>query len=146
DTQPHFHLIRESLNALFGILSGERCHGWGYQLEVLIFVFCLAYGTSYRVVAVAFSVPLTTVHRAVHNIAEELMEILLQIIKLPKQEELSAVGEGFGQLTNYQAFQKAVGATSVLKLQARPLRSAISTGCYIIIFSSKAYAATLDGS
>lgn len=40
---------------------------------MLVFLFWLATGSAYRVVARVFDIPLSTVHRIVHRVAEEVI-------------------------------------------------------------------------
>lgn len=55
--------------------------------------------------------PLTTVHRMVHNITEEIVAVCSQFIYLPRtEEEVRAVGEGFARLAGHPAFARAAGA------------------------------------
>jgi len=68
DTRPDYRLSRESLNALLSMLHEDRHHGWGQTIKVLVFIFWLACGTSYRVVSDAFSIPKTTVFRSVREV------------------------------------------------------------------------------
>ncbi|KAJ8342661.1 hypothetical protein SKAU_G00325890 [Synaphobranchus kaupii] len=92
------------------MLPNKRDHGWGYTLEVLVFVYWLACGTSYRVVSQVFAVPQSTIHRMVHAIADDLMAILPRVICFPERDDLEATGEGFCRLAGHSAFRKAVGA------------------------------------
>lgn len=55
--------------------------------------------------------PLPTVHRVVHKIADEVVAVLPQFVHFPRtQEELQVIGDGFARLANHQAFGKAAGA------------------------------------
>ncbi|XP_038139538.1 protein ALP1-like [Cyprinodon tularosa] len=75
DTRPDFRLSRESLAVLLDLLCQERKHGWGATIETLVFLFWLASGASYRVVARVFGMPRSTVHRIVHRVTEEVVAI-----------------------------------------------------------------------
>ncbi|XP_038153380.1 protein ALP1-like [Cyprinodon tularosa] len=75
DTRPDFRLSRESLAVLLDLLCQERRHGWGATIETLVFLFWLASGESYRVVARVFGMPRSTVHRIVHRVTEEVVAI-----------------------------------------------------------------------
>ncbi|KAK0148255.1 putative nuclease HARBI1 [Merluccius polli] len=50
-------------------------HGWGLTLETLVFLFWIATGSAYRVVTRVFGIPISSVHRMVHNIAEEVVAV-----------------------------------------------------------------------
>ena len=56
-------------------------------MEVVVAVYWLACGASYRVTADAFGMPLSTVFRTVHGVMEEMMAILQRVIHFPKAEE-----------------------------------------------------------
>ncbi|KAJ3604657.1 hypothetical protein NHX12_029397 [Muraenolepis orangiensis] len=55
--------------------------------------------------------PRTTVHRIVHRVTEEAVDIRDKVIHLPKTpEDLEAISRGFAGLARHRAFNKAVGA------------------------------------
>ncbi|KAG9277982.1 putative nuclease HARBI1 [Astyanax mexicanus] len=110
DTKPDFRLSRESLKVLFQLIKHEGTHGWGGTIEVLVFLFWLACGTSYRVVSRAFAMPRSTVHRVIHRMASEMRQILPKVIRHPKPEELQSISDGFVRLGNHTAFHSVVGA------------------------------------
>ncbi|XDV29209.1 hypothetical protein PO909_032354, partial [Leuciscus waleckii] len=83
DTRPDFRLSREALRVLLDLLRSDQQHGWGSTIETLVFIFWLACGTSYRVVSRAFDMPRSTVHRIVHQVAEEVVAIRHQVIRFP---------------------------------------------------------------
>ncbi|XP_041840404.1 protein ALP1-like [Melanotaenia boesemani] len=49
ELQQDFRLSRRAMTSLQRLLQGEQDHGWGRQLEVLIYVFWLAHGLSYQI-------------------------------------------------------------------------------------------------
>ncbi|KAI9535141.1 hypothetical protein NQZ68_007232, partial [Dissostichus eleginoides] len=55
-------------------------------------------------------VPLSTVHRLVHQGVEDIAALRQSLIKLPAGPELEEVGQGFQQLANCPAFRACVGA------------------------------------
>ncbi|CAI5668422.1 unnamed protein product [Oreochromis niloticus] len=85
--RPDFQLSRESLKVLLNLLNQDRRHGWGATIEVLVFLFWLASGASYRVVSRVFAIPRSTVHRIVHRVTEEVVAICHQVIHLPRTPE-----------------------------------------------------------
>ncbi|KAK0151433.1 putative nuclease HARBI1 [Merluccius polli] len=120
DTRPDFRLGREAIQVLLGALQTERQHGWGPTLETLVFLFWIATGSAYRVVARVFGMPITSIHRMVHRIAEEVVAVREKFIRLPQtEEELLAMGEGFARLAGHPAFIKAAGAMAVCDHQGR---------------------------
>ncbi|XP_061115505.1 INO80 complex subunit C isoform X2 [Conger conger] len=120
DLKEDYLLTRQSMNALIQLIHREKDHGWAVQLEILIFVYWLAHGLSFRLVARAFDVPASTTHRVVHNIAKQLMDNLGKAISLPKPEEMERIGQSFGKLTRNAAFSKAVGAIGCCHMHVKP--------------------------
>ncbi|KAL2087167.1 hypothetical protein ACEWY4_018226 [Coilia grayii] len=111
DTRPDFRLSRVSVIGLLQLLDQERHHGWGPAIEVLVFLFWLASGASYRVVSRAFDMPRTTVHNVVHRVCGDLLQVMPRIIRVPSTaEEVREVGDGFARLAGHGAFRKAMGA------------------------------------
>ncbi|XP_051980615.1 uncharacterized protein LOC127641801 [Xyrauchen texanus] len=49
-----FRLNRQAMHALQRLMQREQDHGWGTEFEVLIYVYWLAHGLSYRVVSLSF--------------------------------------------------------------------------------------------
>ncbi|KAG9261450.1 protein ALP1-like, partial [Astyanax mexicanus] len=105
-------------------------HGWGPTIEVLVFLFWLASGASYRVVSRAFSIPKTTVCRIVHRVSEELMGILSRVICVPATaEEQQEIGQGFERLSQNPALRKARGAIDGCHIRIKAPEEP-DTGCY----------------
>ncbi|CAL8400518.1 unnamed protein product [Boreogadus saida] len=63
DLKPAFRLPRESYYRLLALLPRQKAHGWSHEVEVLVALYWLACGASYRVTADAFGMPLSTVCR-----------------------------------------------------------------------------------
>ncbi len=63
-----FGLSREALTVLLDLLRSAT-------IQTLVFLFCLASGTSYRVVSRVFDMPRSTVHRIVLRVTEEVLAI-----------------------------------------------------------------------
>uniref|UniRef100_UPI003AAC81F6 putative nuclease HARBI1 n=1 Tax=Centroberyx gerrardi TaxID=166262 RepID=UPI003AAC81F6 len=120
DMKIDFRMSRQAFNGLLNILHQERDHGWGHNIEVLIFVFWLAHGVSYRVTAWAFHVPKSTIFRVVHRIAKEIRRCKSKVIFFPSPNTLEEVGRGFGQLAQHEAFNKAVGAIDGCHIRIKP--------------------------
>ncbi|KAF3856784.1 hypothetical protein F7725_017507 [Dissostichus mawsoni] len=104
-----FRISRDSLEALMRCLGPERRQAWGHHMTVLTTVYWLAHGLSYSVVSQAFQVPLSTVHRLVHQGVEDIAALRHTVIRLPAGPELEEVGQGFQQLANSPAFSSCVG-------------------------------------
>lgn len=92
------------------MLPRQKAHGWSHEIKVLVTVYWLACGASYRVTSENFSMPLSTVCRTVHNVVDEMMTILHKIIHFPKAEEMEEVGGGFARLAGHEALRCAAGA------------------------------------
>ncbi|XP_036002871.1 protein ALP1-like [Fundulus heteroclitus] len=121
DTTPDFRLSRQSLAVLMELFCQERRHGWGATIETLVFLFWLASGASYRVVARVFGMPRSTVHRIVHRVTEEVVAIRHRVICFPKTpEDLAAVTQGFKGLARHRAFLKAAGAIDGCHVRIKP--------------------------
>nr|XP_040019160.1 uncharacterized protein LOC120809426 [Gasterosteus aculeatus aculeatus] len=107
DMRPAFRLSRNSFNMLVQLLPRQKPHGWSHEMEVLVTVYWLACGASYRVTADVFAMPLATICRMVHNVVEEMMTIIHRIIHFPKPEEMEEVGAGFAHLAGHEALEMA---------------------------------------
>ena len=90
-----FRLTRRAMHSLQRLLHREQDHGWGNELEVLIYTYWLAHGLSYRVVARVFNVPKATVHDIIHRVAQNIWDNLRRAIDFPQTVDLPAVGQGF---------------------------------------------------
>ncbi|XP_070844135.1 putative nuclease HARBI1 [Chaetodon trifascialis] len=95
---------------LLQMLPREKSHGWSHDVEVLVTLYWLACGASYRVTADKFAMPLATVCRIAHKIIEEMMTILHRVIHFPKAEQMEEVGAGFAHLAGHDGFRSAAGA------------------------------------
>ncbi|KAL6113731.1 uncharacterized protein ACO6RY_11939 [Pungitius sinensis] len=104
-----FRLSRNSLNMLVQLLPRQKSHGWSHEMEVLVTVYWLACGASYRVTADVLAIPLATICQIVHNVVEEMMTIIRRVIHFPKPEEMEEVGAGFARLAGHEAFRCAAG-------------------------------------
>ena len=111
DTRPDFRLSRGAFGKLMEMLDMDRRHGWGDTFQLLVFLFWLAAGTSYRLVCLCFDMPRSTVQRIVHRVTREVVAIRHRVIHLPNTpEELEAVASGFARLGGHPAFRRAAGA------------------------------------
>ncbi len=93
-----FRLSRTAMHSLQRLLQREQDHGWGNELEVLIYTYWLAHGLSYRVVSRVFNVPKTTVHRIIHRVAQNRWDNLRRAICFPLTVDLPAVGNVVGAI------------------------------------------------
>ncbi|XP_028332348.1 putative nuclease HARBI1 [Gouania willdenowi] len=105
-----FSVTRQSVALLLKLIHNPRDHGYGQEFQVLMFLYCLAHGLSLPVVARAFGVPKSTVHRAIHKMASEIKAKLGAVVSLPSPDELPNIGEGFCRLGHSPAFDRTVGA------------------------------------
>lgn len=95
DLKPVFRQSRNRFNMLVQMMLCQKAHGWSHEIEVLVTVYWLACGASYRVTADIFTMPLATVCRTVHHIVKEMMIIHHRAIHFPKPEEMEEVGDSF---------------------------------------------------
>ena len=86
------------------------CGGWTIELELYLFLFWLAAGTTYRVLSQTFKIPKSTVCDIVHRLLNALISKINLIIKWPNLNELETVGSGFARLAKNRAFRKCAGA------------------------------------
>lgn len=115
-----FRLTRHAMHALQRMMHRQQDHGWGNELEVLIYVYWLAHGLSYRVVSRVFSVPKSTVHRIVHKVAQFIWDNLQRAIAFPKPADLDAVANGFAELSGSPVFNRAVGTIDGCHIRIKP--------------------------
>ncbi|KAF0035454.1 hypothetical protein F2P81_013212 [Scophthalmus maximus] len=90
----------------------------------------LACGTSYRVTADIFSIPLPSVCRIVHKVVEEMMIIIHRAIHFPTADEMEEVGAGFSHLAGHEAFRHAAGAIDGCHIRIVPPKNP-QKRCYI---------------
>ncbi|XP_067247319.1 putative nuclease HARBI1 [Chanodichthys erythropterus] len=114
--------------SLIGALRLESDHGWERDIEVLVFLFWLAYAASYRVVSQTFDIPKSSVHDIVHRVSQAIMGILRRVICFPTGDDLEAVGLGFAQLAGSPAFSRVVGAIDGCQVRIKP--PANNSHCY----------------
>ncbi|XP_055084002.1 putative nuclease HARBI1 [Periophthalmus magnuspinnatus] len=103
------------------LLEQDGRHRCAPELEVLVFLFWLASGTSYRIVSTVFGIPRSTVHRIVHSVTEEVVALRHKVIHLPNSDEdVEAVTRGFAGLARHRAFRRAAGAIDGCHVRIRP--------------------------
>lgn len=120
DLQPDFRLHRTTITALIQQLWASDHQGWGKHLDTLVFLFWLASGTSYRVVARAFGMPRSTVCDVVHRVAEKTLALRRRLITFPSMEERPEICAGFQQLAGSALFQKVVGSIDGCHVRIKP--------------------------
>ncbi|XP_041842231.1 protein ALP1-like isoform X1 [Melanotaenia boesemani] len=106
DLRPDFRLNRDTISGLIGQLWATDHHDWAKHLDTLVFLFWLASGTSYRVVARAFDMPKATVCDVVHRVAETILALRRRVINFPSLDGLAEVSAGFQKLGGSAAFRK----------------------------------------
>ena len=128
DLRRDFRLHRTTISALADLLWVEDHQGWGKHLEALVFLFWLASGTSYRVVARAFDIPRSTVCDIIHRVTEKILTLRRRLIKFPQMEDLAGIAAGFQQLAGSASFQKVVGSIDGCHVRIKP--PAEHAACY----------------
>ncbi|XP_035639298.1 uncharacterized protein LOC118391908 isoform X3 [Oncorhynchus keta] len=109
DTYPDYRLKRESLNYLFSLaLTGQDRQTATFK--ILVFIYWLAHGTSYKTVSETFGIPLSNATSIVRDVADKLVKLSLKIVNKPSSGELALTMQGFGRLARHPVFEKVVGA------------------------------------
>ncbi|XP_051797146.1 uncharacterized protein LOC110967513 [Acanthochromis polyacanthus] len=115
-----FRLTRQSVGLLMTLIRSPRDHGWGQELEVLAFLYSLAHGLSLSVVARAFGMPKSTVHRVIHKVAGEIKAKMGAMISLPSADELANITCGFCRLGQSPVFGRVAGALDGCHICIKP--------------------------
>lgn len=103
-------------------MSNKRS-GWSRELELSVFLYWVAAGTSYRVTAISFDIPRTSVKRICDKMLSFFIEVLMmQVIKYPAEEELAEIAQGFCSRAKCNIFDRAAGAIdgSHVKIKCPP--------------------------
>ncbi|KAI2646155.1 hypothetical protein H4Q32_026905 [Labeo rohita] len=129
DLRPDFRLNRQTLTYLINTLREDRDHGWGQDLEILVFIFWLASATSYRVVCRAFDMPRSTVHMIVHKVSKMLLHIKHKVIHFPSFEELEEISTGFANLAGSPVFGSVAGSIDGCHIRIKP--PSADSMCYL---------------
>lgn len=122
ELKQEFRLSRRTLQGLQRLLHRDQDHGWGNQLEVLIYAYWLAHGLSYRYVSRVFGVPRSTVHRIIHKVAQNIWLHLNRAIRFPRAQELQEAGRRFAELSGSVAFSSVAGVvdSTHIRIKAPP--------------------------
>jgi hypothetical protein len=104
--------IRVNVSVFDSILQKlpRKQHGWDLEMELLVFLYWMACGCSYRVAGGFVGISRTTVADIVHKMLNILPEKLKSVVSFPVVSELPAIGSGFCKKANTNVFKKAVGA------------------------------------
>ncbi|XP_042275555.1 uncharacterized protein LOC121902352 isoform X2 [Thunnus maccoyii] len=105
-----FCLNQTTVAYLIQLITSPSDHGWGQEMEVLVFLYSLAHGLSLSVVSSAFGIPRTTVHNMIHRVSRDIKAKLSTVISLPSPQELHTIAQGFSELARSPAFAHAAGA------------------------------------
>lgn len=128
DLRPDFRLHRTTIAALVQQLWSHDHQGWGKHVDTLVFLFWLASGTSYRVVARAFDMPRSTVCDVVHRVEEKTLALRRRLIRFPPLDDLTEVSGHFQQLSGSAFFRKVVGSIDGCHIRIKPPRE--NSECY----------------
>ncbi|KAE8278864.1 putative nuclease HARBI1 [Larimichthys crocea] len=120
DLRPDFRLSRLTVAHLIQLLRSPLDHGWGHDLEVLVFLFWMASATSYRVVSRAFAIPRSTVHDIIHRVTEKVLRLKNRLIFFPSADQLQTTGAGFERLAGSAAFARVVGSIDGCHIRIKP--------------------------
>lgn len=108
-TKIHLRINNASFRQLVMLYPRKRS-GWSEEIEIIVTLFWLACGTSYRVVGATFNMPRSTVCDDAHRNLKFIVDLRDQIICLPNEENIVTVGEQFANKARSPAFLKAAGA------------------------------------
>nr|CAD7410320.1 unnamed protein product [Timema poppensis] len=90
------------------------------SFRLLIFLFWLGCGTSYRVISAVFNVSTSTVHNIVPTTMDNILTNLTnKVIHYPSIDQTEDVGRGSGRLARSQIFDNAVGAIGGCHVKVR---------------------------
>lgn len=105
----HLRIGGPTFCRIIDVLPGKH-HGWPQKFELVVFLYWLATGTSYRVVGCAFNLSRFTVKQIVHKKLDDFTTIAGTAIKYPCQQDYEAIGQGFCQRAGSLAFERVLGA------------------------------------
>jgi hypothetical protein len=109
-SRKHIRVLPRAVNRLVELLN-VKPRGWDLRFEVVLFLFWLACGGSFRVVSVAFNVPRSTCHMICTYILDKVIALLPRIICLPENEgEFARMGDGFSVRSGSRVFENSAGA------------------------------------
>ncbi|XP_062406275.1 putative nuclease HARBI1 [Sardina pilchardus] len=114
-----FRVTRATAQSLMRLIASPQDHGWGQDMEVLVFLYSLAHGLSLSVVSRAFGIPKSTVHDMIHRVSREIKGKLAILISLPSPEDLPDVAQGFMDLSRSPAFDHVAGAMDGCHIRIR---------------------------
>eukprot|EP00066_Takifugu_rubripes_P021972 XP_011611238.1 PREDICTED: putative nuclease HARBI1 isoform X1 [Takifugu rubripes] len=128
DLRPDFCLSRSTVVKLIGVLRSPFDHGWGLEVEVLVFLFWLASAASYRVVSRGFSIPRSTVYDIVRRMSDKVLSLKNRTIKFPSLVDIPNIAAGFERLSGSQALQNVVGSIGGCHIRIK--RPVADAHCY----------------
>ncbi|TWW77659.1 hypothetical protein D4764_12G0010490 [Takifugu flavidus] len=120
DLRPDFRLSRSTVAKLIDVLRSPFDHGWGLEVEVLVYLFWLASATSYRVVSRGFSIPRSTVFDIVHRMSDKVLSLKNRTIKFPSLVDIPNIAAGFQRLSGSPALQNVVGSIDGCHIRIKP--------------------------
>ncbi len=116
----HCRVKQATFIKLLTVISTESHHGWDEQIQLLCFLFWLACGSAYRVVSAATGIPRSTTCDIVHNVLKRVLNGIRTIIKLPQQDDIPAISQGFCRLAHTDCINMAVGSIDGTHIKIMP--------------------------
>ncbi|KAK3920169.1 Protein ANTAGONIST OF LIKE HETEROCHROMATIN PROTEIN 1 [Frankliniella fusca] len=103
-------LTPEAFHALMRLLivDFERDHGYSLEFAVIVALYWLAAGLSYRTCGNTFDIARQTAFNIANLILDKIISVAKLVIKVP--ENVAAVGEQFAGMADSPAFTQCVGA------------------------------------
>ncbi|XP_036327735.1 protein ALP1-like [Rhagoletis pomonella] len=107
-TKMHLRLSSASFRKIVTHIPKKR-HGWSVEYEVICFLYWMACGCSYRVVAGFLGISRFTARNVIHKTLKEIIA-MRGLIRHGTAEENERVADKFCQKTKSNAFRNFVGA------------------------------------
>lgn len=109
-TITHLRVSSEVFQSIINHMPTKKW-GWERELELIAFLFWLASGASYRIVAAVLNIPKPTIFRLVSKLLDfTVSKIFPAVIRLPHPDEFYAIGNKFCQRAGTRVFKDAIGA------------------------------------
>ncbi|KAK3923960.1 Protein ALP1-like [Frankliniella fusca] len=103
-------LSPEAFHTLMGLLiqDFERNHGYSIEFAVIVTLYWMAAGMSYRTCGNTFDIARQTAFDIIELVLDRIIGIIKRVIKKP--DNLDQVGEQFSRMADSPAFTQCVGA------------------------------------
>ncbi|XP_026282274.1 uncharacterized protein LOC113209121 [Frankliniella occidentalis] len=114
-------VTRESLQALITQVVAQRhppkLRGYALHFAVIITLYWMAAGMSYRVCGNTFDIARSSACDLVSDILNVILRLARDVIKCPSAEEVEVIGQNFGRMAGSPVFLQCAGAIDVCQLR-----------------------------